>query len=277
MVKVCNDELHWTDEIGEMRESTDLMGDPAALNERIQEDGYLLLRGFHPHEEVMAARDAIIGYLKANGQKGIGPHSREVAQLPEVLNVVESPWLFSFFKSYFGEEALTFDEKWLRTVFNGGFTGLHYDNVYMGRGSDRLHTVWTPLGDLTKELGSLAVWVGDETEDLRQLKTVYGGIDVDEDQVGGWLSKDPKRFMDKFGGRWVTTDVQAGDVIVITMLTMHCSTVNTTDNLRLSCDIRYQPASDAADDRWYGDDRKGHYGKAQQSALEFLADKGIVV
>jgi hypothetical protein len=277
MVKVCNDELSWTDEIGKMRESTDLLGNPIALKERIQQDGYLLLRGFHPREEVMAAREAIIGYLEKKEQKGIGPHAKEVAELPEVLNIVESPRLFDFFKSYFGEDALTFDEKWLRTVFNGGFTGLHYDNVYMGRGSDRLHTVWTPLGDLTKELGSLAVWVGDETDDLRKLKAAYGHMDVDEDHVAGWLSRDPKRFMEKYGGRWVTTDVQAGDVIVITMFTMHCSTVNETDDLRLSCDIRYQPASDAVDERWYGNDRKGHYGRAQQSAAEFLAEKGIVV
>ena len=277
MTKVCNDELEWPIEIGEMREATELLGDPAALHERMAEDGYLLLRGFHPREDVQAARKAILDFLDEHNLNNIGRHNETVSRFPEVLNVLESPRLFDFFESYFGEKALTFDEKWLRTVSDGGFTGLHFDNVYMGRGSDRLHTVWTPLGDLTKELGTLAVWIGDDSDALQKLKATYGHVDVDEDQVHGWLSKDPKRFTEVFGGRWVTTDVQMGDVIVINMLTMHCSTVNVVGDLRLSCDIRFQPASEPVDDRWYGDSKTGHYGRPTRSAQEFLTEKGVLV
>ena len=56
LVKYLRDELEWPIEIGEMREATGLLGDPEALHERMAEDGYLLLRGFHSREDVQAAR-----------------------------------------------------------------------------------------------------------------------------------------------------------------------------------------------------------------------------
>ena len=35
--------------------------------------------------------------------------------------------------------------------------GAHVDNVYMGRGTSNLLTIWTPFGDNPIEMGSLAV------------------------------------------------------------------------------------------------------------------------
>ena len=258
-------------ELGEMQPANGLLDDPEALRLRFEQDGYLLIRGFHPRKEVLAAREAILASMNSQGLESISPHNRDFALLPEVLQVLESPRLFSFFKGYFGEEALTFNEKWIRTVAKGGYTGLHFDNVYMGRGSHRLHTVWTPLGDLTRELGTLAVWTGDDAE-LAELRRSYGRVDVDRDNVNGWLSHSPKKFLETFGGRWLTTNVQAGDVIVINMFTMHCSTTNVTDQLRLSCDIRFQPVSEPADERWYGESRSGHYATQDRSLGEVLKD-----
>ena len=39
---------------------------------------------------------------------------------------------------------------------NEEFTGAHYDVVYMGRGTPRLYTSWTPIGDAPLEDGPLA-------------------------------------------------------------------------------------------------------------------------
>ena len=41
-----------------------------------------------------------------------------------------------------------------------------------------------------------------------------------------------------------------GDVILFGMHTMHASTTNLTSRFRLSCDVRFQPASEPADNRW---------------------------
>jgi len=40
----------------------------------------------------------------------------------------------------------------------------------MGRGSDRLHTCWTLIGDTPMELGTLAVCVGSHLEAFQRLK-----------------------------------------------------------------------------------------------------------
>lgn len=64
----------------------------------------------------------------------------------EVGKVLEGPRPKAFFETLFGEPCLTFDFKWLRAMHTGGFTGAHVDNVYMSRGTDKLLTMWTPMG-----------------------------------------------------------------------------------------------------------------------------------
>lgn len=42
----------------------------------------------------------------------------------------------------------------------------------------------------------------------------------------------------------------AGDILIFTMRTIHMSTVNLTNKLRLSCDTRWQPSTDPLDPRF---------------------------
>jgi len=181
-----------------------------------------------------------------------------IAHEETFLKLFESKKLFSFFEMYFNERALTFDHKWLRAIFPGGYIGLHFDNVYMGRGSGQVHTVWNPIGDINTELGTLVVNVGSHQKRKNQLIESYGMIDVDRDNMEGWYSHDPREYTEKYGGQWQTSNINADDIIIITMFTMHCSTLNVTDGNRYSRDIRFQPASDSVDERWYGKDRFGH-------------------
>ena len=127
------------------------------------------------------------------GNKGIAHH-------PDVLAVVENPALFDFFAAYFGEPAQTFHYKWLRGVGNESYTGAHMDTVYMGRGSDRLHTVWIPFGDIPVEQGTLAMCVGSNRLDgFARVRATYGRMDVDRDGIEGWFSKDPMEIVEVFG------------------------------------------------------------------------------
>ena len=43
---------------------------------------------------------------------------------------------------------------------------------------------------------------------------------------------------------------------------LHGSTTNTTDRFRISCDVRFQPASEPMDERWAGRSPGGHYANA---------------
>jgi hypothetical protein len=58
----------------------------------------------------------------------------------------------------------------------------------------------------------------------------------------------------------VSGDFAAGDVILFGMHTLHMSTANLTDRVRVSCDVRWQPASLPVDDRYFGDDPPGTTG-----------------
>ena len=130
----------------------------------------------------------------------------------------------------------------------------------MGRGSQRLLTCWTPLGDIPMDQGTLCVCAGsNHLPGFAKVRGTYGQMDVDRDRVDGWFTSDPLEVLEKFGGAWKTADMRAGDVVIITMFTLHGSTNNTTDRWRLSCDTRFQPAADPADERWVGANPKAHY------------------
>ena len=271
-------ELEFGSEIIDLRDSNDIISDREALHQRFADEGYLLIRGMHPRETVLNARRAVFEYMAANSEAimpGTDPidavinpgkqpprimGNREVTHHPDVLKVLEGEPAFNFFSNYFGERSLTFDYKWLRPVGKEAFTGAHFDNIYMGRGSKKLMTCWTPLGDTPMEMGTLAICLGSHSlPGFQKLRDTYGQVDVDRDRIGGWFTQDPLEVTEKFGGQWASTNFQAGDVIIIGMFTLHGSTKNVTDRWRLSCDTRFQPASEPADERWIGESPKAHY------------------
>ncbi|MDA0322100.1 MAG: phytanoyl-CoA dioxygenase family protein [Verrucomicrobia bacterium] len=274
--------------LGTLRDSNDIADDPAALHERIAEDGYLLIRGLQKRENVKAGRRVILENLSENGQIDPGHDlddaviaeganggflggSKRVTHTDEFLGVVESPEIIGFFDRYFGEGTRTFDFKWLRAIGTGGTTGFHYDSVYMSRGSARLHTVWTPFADISYEDGPLALMLGSHNlPSYEKIRATYGKMDVDRDNVGGWFSDDPLDVMQQYGGQLGTTEFRMGDVLIFGMFTMHGSIVNQTNRFRLSADTRYQPAADSVDERWVGEKPKAHYawGGAEQKPME---------
>lgn len=276
--QVGEQELAFGSELGELRDSSGLLDQPEALRARMASDGYLFIRGLHPRERVLEARRAILEFMQAQGgrirsdgdlmEAPINADgkpvrlmgNRDITHDPRVLAVLEGDPVLQFFARYFGEPVITFDYKWLREVGHGGFTGFHFDNVYMSRGSQRLLTCWTPFGDIPIEQGTLAVCEGSHTlPGFAKMRDTYGRMDVDRDHVTGWFSNDPREITAKFGGTWKTANMRAGDVVIITMLTLHGSTNNTTDKWRLSCDTRFQPAADPTDERWVGANPKAHY------------------
>jgi hypothetical protein len=287
-VKFCKSEVEYPGEkLGELRDSSDIISDVAALKARIKEDGYLFLRNFIDRETVLQAREAIVNYLDENhalvdgaplleavmpktGKEVRMTGQNAITHHPSSLAVFENKRLFDFFSRFFEEEAVTYDYKWLRAVGNESFTGCHYDVVYMGRGSRNVHTVWVPLGDIPVEQGTLAICEGSHNlESFARLRNTYGGIDVDRDMISeGWFSSDPYEITDKFGGRWLTTKFSPGDVLIFGLFTLHASTTNLTDKFRISCDIRFQPSGEKMDERWAGKNPVGHYAWGKDQTKE---------
>jgi len=260
--------------LGRLREANEILADVEALRERMQEDGYLLIRGLFEREQVLAARQQIVEALVREGQidtsrplldayaapgkrGGFKGGENECTAAPAFQELVSSPPIMRFFDRFLGGPSRGYDYKWMRIIGPGSNTGAHYDVVYMGRGTQNLYTCWTPLGDVSLELGPLALLVGPPRFD--HVKETYRRRDVDRDHVTGWFSNDPVELVDTFGGQWQTSEFQAGDVLIFTMFTMHASINNTSDRFRISSDARYQLASDPIDERWVGPKPKAHY------------------
>jgi hypothetical protein len=260
-----------------LRDSTGLLHEPAALRERIEEEGYLLLRGLHDPARVRAVRDMILDNLAENDQidasfpvdQGVvkpGARgsflggSKAMTRNRTFLDLVESPRIMEFFAQFLRSDVLTFDYKWLRVIAPGDFTGAHYDVVYMGRGTHNLYTCWTPITDVPYEMGPLALLTGSHRgPGFERVKATYGQMDVDRDHVTGAFSNDPIEMVEKFGGQWQTAEFAMGDAVIFGMFTMHGSLTNTSNRYRISCDTRYQRADEPVDDRWVGEEPPAHY------------------
>ena len=281
-----------SDQLGELRDATPHLGDPAALRARLADEGYLLLRGLQDRDLVLEARRQMVAALRASGSAdpaggpldcrpapGAGGKfaggDNDLTRCPAFRQVVESERIRAFMQGVYGDEALTFSYKWMRVVSPGDFTGAHYDVVYMGRGSLGVLTVWTPFGDLGYEHGTLAVIPGSHRlPGFQRLRDTYGRMDVDRDRVDGWFASDPLDVTGKYGGRWATTEFRAGDVLVFGMFMMHMSLKNTSGEFRLTADTRWQKAGDPVDERWVGAKPKAHYAwHSEPEKMVKMADK----
>jgi hypothetical protein len=245
------------------------------LRARLQRDGYLMLRGVLPATAVRKARAFLLGELHAAKPRCFAPgipHSearaaegagslgllarQDLAAAPPVAAVLEAPPLFALMRRLLqAEEVVTSGYKWLRAVGAAQFTGLHTDRVFLGRGTPRLLTAWTPLGDVPPELGSLLVAAGSHRlPAFAALHAGYGHSQVGKDGTrSGWLTDDGGALAGQAGGPvdWRVAECGPGDVVVLGLDVLHMSASNETrpPRIRLSCDTRWQPAGEPRDPR----------------------------
>ena len=274
---------------GELQESSHLLGDGESLRARMNDDGYLYLRGYFKRDDVMAARRVIVERLAAEGNLLSGTDPMEgvvrpgsglvwrpdlALDNPPLSRLLYTGRMMDFYHEFFDEAVKHFDFTWLRAVGPGVGTRPHCDVVYMGRGTrEKLLTAWVPLGDAPLHVGGLMILEGSHHK--HDLLRPYLERDVDnyctngrhaaEIESGGrqweWdgtLTKNPVSLRRKLGGRWLTTNFEAGDLLTFTMHTVHGSLDNKSDRVRLSSDSRYQPATLPADERWVGENPIAH-------------------
>ena len=175
----------------------------------------------------------------------------EVAHAPPILDVVDSPETFAFFARLFGKPVLTFDKRWLRCMATGGHNHFHYDKVYVGRGSPNRLTMWSALTDTDIDEGPLVICLGSHRH--QRLISTYGATDMDRDLTEAVFTDDPRELVEDFGFKLATTHFHPGDVVVFGMFMMHSSAPNLSDRYRISIDTRYQPADEARDERFFGE------------------------
>lgn len=269
--------------MGPLRDSTPQRDDPVALRVSLAADGYVLLRRVLPRAEVLATRAEIFGRLEAVDEvrapavegiptgrseraargSDLNAFWRSVSESDTLRHITHGAQLRQLMSDLLDKPADPFDFLWLRAVSSGRASPFHFDHVYMNRGSQRVLTCWIPLGDVPAGDGPILVLEGSHR--LDDLIAGYRGHDVDRDPSrAGHVEASPLALARLYDCRLLGTDFKAGDVLIFGMFLLHgsCDNASPRSRIRLSCDVRYQPAADARDPRWFGDPPPGHGGKS---------------
>jgi ectoine hydroxylase-related dioxygenase (phytanoyl-CoA dioxygenase family) len=281
-----------------MSDATDLLKDAPALRERLEEQGYLLLRGVLDKDHVADARRAMLQRLADEDILETDQHDlmegilRPGAALgwradlardnPAVERVVYDGAMMDIFRALLAGPVRHFDYTWVRAIPPGPATQPHCDIVYMGRGTRELYTAWTPIGDAPLELGGLMIL--EDSHRHPRLHETYCRRDVDAVCTNrpapnpdarfvprgnnGRISSNPVQLRRTLGGRWLIEDFFAGDVVIFRTDLVHGGLDNrTADRLRLSTDTRYQSANQPVDERWIGADPPAHGPRAKRHMI----------
>ncbi len=274
--RVVSEEL-----LGPLRDSTDAVTDPQELQRRLAEDGYLFVRNVVNEADIAAARAEVFGRLAEVGEiadppaAGIGTGEsfrrertadlgafwQSVSAGAALRRVSHGVEVRKLMDAVLGTPAQPHDYMFLRPGPVGRSTHLHYDFPFFARGSERIFTVWLALGDIPVEDGPLMVLedshrFDDLIEPVRKID--YESSDTPLVQMTG----DTVDFVGERNARLLTSDFRSGDLVVFGMFSMHGSLDNHSPagRVRLSCDVRWQPATDPVDPRYRGDDPPGTTG-----------------
>ena len=169
-------------------------------------------------------------YLRFIEGKGGGGHAG-----PEMFKVITHSGLLDLMECLVGPEIVGSSVYRIRPKVPGldrGVVPWHQDSGYFAPHCDEslIVTCWLPLVEATPENGCLQVLPRAQHQGVLRHST--GG-------PGGYLVISEEDLPPP-AGQAVTVPVPLGGVLLLTNLTPHCSTPNTTDVIRWSLDLRYQ-------------------------------------
>ena len=267
--------------IAPLRESTPVVSGGEEIRRQLADEGYLFFRGVLDVDDVMAAREEIFTRLMEVGEitppaiEGIfsgesrrrelvddlGRFWQSVSEGAAFRQVSHGPQVRTILSTIFGEPARAHDFIFLRPSPVGRMSNLHYDYPFFARGSDRVLTVWIPLGPVPVSDGPLIIVEGgDRFEDLLK-PTLDADVDSNSAPKVSFFD-DVIEFTRSRNTRLLTANFHPGDLLVFGMRTLHGSLDNHSPigRARLSCDIRYQPAAEPIDERYVGPNPNGTTG-----------------
>lgn len=256
-------------------------GDAAALWRRLRSQGYLYLNGFLDPAGVLEFRRYYFGHLTATGLvdpeadpvRGIAGPGVDRARLRQVLydTIVPGPEYQAFctqpairdwFAWFLADEVHLHRRKILRHTTPGEqgigtATQAHYDLLYLRGGTDRVLSMWIPLGDVPISRGGLCYLERSHVAVMAE----EAAAEADDQRPARSMTPDLPGLAEKYDTRWLVTDYEAGDVVVHSAHLIHAALDNVDSGgvMRLSTDIRYQRVSDPIDWRWdqHWNDRDG--------------------
>lgn len=258
-------------DIPEFTESTALLGDPAALRERWDKDGYLFFRGLldpqllawgHQRYREALASEGLINLTRPDAPlwTGADPRTRRPCDVLGTTvsdKVKADPALNDALGKVFDDDVV-----WLPIVAHrsGLPSGMIEDeqDIYVQRHQDGpfnegmdFAVCWIPMRDVKPNHGGFAIVPGshklgllhDEAHDFKILRETIPDRD------------------------WRSTEFKAGDVLMFHFMTVHSALPNESDEIRTSIDIRAVPAQSPQP-------ITGSVEKVDGTSVAILTDKG---
>ena len=223
------------------------------LQGELDSRGYVLIRQLLPAEDIDTLLRKIVQILSANGWL-LPDHSpiervanqsaacgdsdpsfkrvyEQVFNLEDFHTFAHHPRLREVMHLLVGARLLVHPKPMGRLIFPNCeqfVIHAHQDNLAIG-GDENCFTAWAPLHDCPVELGPLQI-----LEDSHQF-----GLQA-ADPGTGMISRNEARGKD-----WVSGPIHAGDVLIFHGWTVHSGSPNTSSQLRISVDCRFQDYSRA--------------------------------
>jgi len=242
----------------EMQPLNHLLDDPSALRQQADEDGFLFFRGLVPADPILSLRRQFLQVCDKHGWiapgtaliDGIADPSadeiepvqasgvsmagyQDVQRLEAFHQLSHHPAIISMLETLFGETVFAHPRNIGRLMIPAKCnvpTPPHQDYIYI-QGTNSFYSLWMPLGNCPRQLGGLSTLRGSHKLGLLPTCPSAG--------AGGRAV-----ILDGIEQEWFEADFEIGDVLFFHNQTVHKSLPNLTDNqIRLSVDYRYQPAS----------------------------------
>lgn len=229
---------------------------PEKLQFELLSRGYVLIRGLLPSDDLTILLRAITQVLSAAGwlEPGCDPLDRiaapgvafgdpdpafkktyaQVFNLEAFHALPHHPGLRRVMRMVAGDHLLIHPKPIGRLIFPhcGRLTvHAHQDYRFMG-GDPECFTVWIPLHDCPMEVGPLRVLEGSHRSGYR--KHEDENLHVPEIRDSAITDDD-----------WTGGPIHAGDLLIFHSLTVHAASPNTSRQLRISLDCRFQDSGKA--------------------------------
>lgn len=236
------------EDIGELVDSTDLIGDPAALRARWDEDGVLFFRNLVNPETInrnqihfrkaLLIEDLIAPDMASLTWTGEPMQRRRVCDtigLTVWREIIKEKGLNNALRQLLDEEPVWLPLVSHRSSLPTGPTTEDQD-IFIGRHQDSFTNEglpyvinWIPMMDIPRQVGGLTVAVGNHKRGFLHDALAEPKYPIPRDAIP---DKD-----------WKTTHYHPGDVLMLHFNIPHVGLPNQSDVVRLSIDLRVIPAS----------------------------------
>ena len=269
----------------QMTVANDLLDRPDELHAAYERDGYLFFRGVLDRAQVDRVADALLAEMRTEGLVEPAADGSDPArwsgrpldavddsrfyQVPYYPELLDTETTQRFLLRVFGEPVFTFRSLTVRYALPADDLHIslpHQDHFFI-RHSAAFRTLWVPLRRVEPAGGALAVAAGSHRAGLRG---------HEETEVLSYVLKGRRQRgvpMAEVPTPWHTTTYRPGDALVFHSHAMHWALRNESASVRLSIDVRCQPASEPRS--WQSQTTLAEQRELRRAAQAIAAAEGM--